>query len=130
MMGIRSSYNVGACKMIPAVPTTTANVNIHKKSLSNTIATYFQSSLTFLKTKNVNSRLYLFVSGKGCIVYVETYRVEFKQGRTLLSSTSTIRYPLPNEYLDYQIPVTQLRDQREMEICKQQSEPPTSDLNI
>lgn len=45
-IGTRSSYNVGACNIIPAVPTTTANVKIHKNNLSNTIATYFQSSLT------------------------------------------------------------------------------------
>lgn len=45
-IGIRSSYNVGAWRMMPAVPASTANVNIHKNSLSSTIATYFQSSLT------------------------------------------------------------------------------------
>lgn len=45
-MGMRSSYNVGACKIMPAVPTSTASVNIHRNRRSNTIATYFQSSLT------------------------------------------------------------------------------------
>lgn len=45
-IGIRSSQRVGACKIMPAVPTRTARVNIHRKSLSRTIATYFQSSFT------------------------------------------------------------------------------------
>lgn len=45
-IGIRSSYSVGACRMMPAVPANTANVNIHKNSRSRTIATYFQSSFT------------------------------------------------------------------------------------
>lgn len=48
-IGILSSYSVGACSMIPAVPAKTANVNIHKKSRSNTIATYFQSSLVCVR---------------------------------------------------------------------------------
>lgn len=47
-IGTRVSYKVGACSMIPAVPAKTANVNIHKKSRSNTIATYFQSSLVWM----------------------------------------------------------------------------------
>jgi len=38
------------------------------------------------------------------------------------------------EYLDYQIPVTQLKGRKEMEICKQQSEiekpPPTGGRQI
>lgn len=45
-IGIRLSYKVGACKMIPAVPTTTAIVKIHKNKRSSTIATNFQSSFT------------------------------------------------------------------------------------
>lgn len=45
-IGTRWSYNVGACKIIPAVPTTTAIVNNHKNKRSSTIATYFQSSFT------------------------------------------------------------------------------------
>lgn len=48
-IGLRSSYNVGACRIMPAVPTNTANVNIHKNSLSSTMATYFQSSFTWNK---------------------------------------------------------------------------------
>lgn len=44
-IGMRSSYKVGACRIIPAVPTITANVKIQRNNLSNTIATYFQSSL-------------------------------------------------------------------------------------
>lgn len=48
-IGIRSSYSVGACRIIPAVPANTASVNIHKNSLSKTIATYFQSSFTCKK---------------------------------------------------------------------------------
>lgn len=52
-MGILSSYRVGACKMMPAVPTNTANVNIHKKSRSKTIATYFQSSFTLVESSNI-----------------------------------------------------------------------------
>jgi hypothetical protein len=31
--------------MIPTVPTSTATVKIHRKSLSITMATYFQSSM-------------------------------------------------------------------------------------
>lgn len=46
-IGTRSSQRVGACRMIPAVPTSTANVKIQRNSLSKTIATYFQSSFTF-----------------------------------------------------------------------------------
>lgn len=46
-IGTRVSYNVGACSMIPAVPTITAIVNSHKNNRSNTIATYFQSSFTY-----------------------------------------------------------------------------------
>lgn len=46
-MGTRVSYRVGACKIIPAVPTTTAIVKIHKNNRSKTIATYFQSSFTW-----------------------------------------------------------------------------------
>lgn len=45
-MGTRVSYKVGACSIMPAVPTMTAIVNNHKNKRSNTIATYFQSSLT------------------------------------------------------------------------------------
>lgn len=37
---------MGACRIMPAVPANTASVNIHKNSLSKTIATYFQSSFT------------------------------------------------------------------------------------
>merc|ERR1719471_391541 len=47
-IGIRSSYRLGACRMIPAVPTTTAIVKIHRNNLSRTIATYFQSSLALV----------------------------------------------------------------------------------
>lgn len=46
-IGTLVSYNVGAWRMMPAVPTTTAIVNIHKNKRSKTIATYFQSSLTY-----------------------------------------------------------------------------------
>ena len=45
-IGVRSSYKLGACKIIPAVPTHTANVNIHRNNRSSTMATYFQSSFT------------------------------------------------------------------------------------
>lgn len=45
-IGTRVSYSVGACNMIPAVPTITAIVKSHKNKRSNTIATYFQSSFT------------------------------------------------------------------------------------
>ena len=47
-IGILESYNVGACKIMPAVPTTTAIVKIHKNKRSSTIATYFQSSFTYV----------------------------------------------------------------------------------
>lgn len=53
-MGIRSSYSDGACRMIPAVPTSTASVNIHKNSRSKTIATYFQSSFTYNLSSLIN----------------------------------------------------------------------------
>lgn len=39
--------------MIPAVPTSTASVNIHKNKRSSTIATYFQSSLTFTESSSI-----------------------------------------------------------------------------
>lgn len=45
-IGTLVSYKVGACRMIPAVPNTTAIVNNHRKSRSNTMATNFQSSFT------------------------------------------------------------------------------------
>lgn len=48
-MGLRSSYRVGACKMMPAVPANTANENIHRKSRSSTMATNFQSSFTCIE---------------------------------------------------------------------------------
>lgn len=38
--------------MIPAVPTSTAKVKIHKNNRSRTIATYFQSSLTYNENTN------------------------------------------------------------------------------
>lgn len=44
---IRVSYKLGACNIIPAVPPIQANVNIQRKNLSRTIATYFQSSITY-----------------------------------------------------------------------------------
>lgn len=50
-IGILESYNVGACKIMPAVPTTTAIVKIHKNKRSSTIATYFQSSFTYAKKR-------------------------------------------------------------------------------
>lgn len=46
-MGTLVSYKVGARKMIPAVPNTTAIVNNHKNRRSNTMATNFQSSFTW-----------------------------------------------------------------------------------
>lgn len=46
-IGTLVSYRVGACKIIPAVPTTTAIVNNHKKRRSSTMATNFQSSFTW-----------------------------------------------------------------------------------
>lgn len=39
---------------MPAVPANTAKVNIHKNSLSNTMATYFQSSLTWTPANKHN----------------------------------------------------------------------------
>lgn len=45
-IGTRVSYKVGACNMMPAVPTMTAIVNNHRNRRSKTIATYFQSSFT------------------------------------------------------------------------------------
>ncbi len=55
-IGILESYNVGACKIIPAVPTTTAIVKIHKNKRSSTIATYFQSSFTY-NQRNIDIRI-------------------------------------------------------------------------
>ena len=46
-MGTLVSYRVGACRMMPAVPNTTAIVNNHKNRRSSTIATNFQSSFTW-----------------------------------------------------------------------------------
>lgn len=51
--GIRVSYNDGAWKIIPQVPPMHANVNTHKKNLSNTIETYFQSSTTWKNGKKM-----------------------------------------------------------------------------
>lgn len=72
-MGMRSSYNVGAWRMIPAVPTTTASVKIHRNSLSSTIATYFQSSLTWNTDKSTRLVIvywpvgYLLVGNDQCV---------------------------------------------------------------
>ena len=44
--GVLLSYRLGATKMIPQVPAIQANVNIHKRIRSSTMATYFQSSIT------------------------------------------------------------------------------------
>lgn len=72
-MGIRSSYKVGACKIIPAVPARTANVKIHKKSLSSTIATYFQSSLTYEWYSNIYILSFLIIgSEKNQHTFVES----------------------------------------------------------
>lgn len=49
-IGIRSSYSVGACSIMPAVPASTASVKIHRNNRSSTIATYFQSSFTFVES--------------------------------------------------------------------------------
>lgn len=61
-MGIRVSQSVGACRIMPAVPTTTAIVKIHRNRRSSTMATYFQSSFTCFKKwkkyiRNVNTNL-------------------------------------------------------------------------
>ena len=40
-------------KIIPAVPTSTATVKIHKNNLSNTWATYFQSSIIYIKIQSI-----------------------------------------------------------------------------
>lgn len=45
-IGVRSSYRVGACRIIPAVPANTASEKIHRNNRSRTIATNFQSSFT------------------------------------------------------------------------------------
>lgn len=67
-IGTRLSYKVGACRIIPAVPKTTAIVNIHKNNRSNTIATYFQSSFTLVLSSSflVWSAIYLTPSMALC----------------------------------------------------------------
>lgn len=44
-MGFVLSYRAGAWKMMRAVPMRQAHVNIHRNSLSKTMATYCQSSM-------------------------------------------------------------------------------------
>jgi len=46
--GVLVSYRLGATKMMPQVPATQAKLKTHKRILSSTMATYFQSSDTFL----------------------------------------------------------------------------------
>lgn len=53
-IGTRWSYREGAWRMIPHVPTRQAIVKIHRKSLSSTKATYFQSSMTWRRQSNEN----------------------------------------------------------------------------
>ena len=50
-MGSRLSYNVGACKIMPKVPTTQAVVKIQRNKRSKTKATYFQSSLIWKRDR-------------------------------------------------------------------------------
>lgn len=74
-IGTRVSYSVGACKIIPAVPTTTAIVNSHKNKRSNTMATYFQSSFT---CKNIINQLMIWCVCKChqlCIIPAEYFSV-------------------------------------------------------
>lgn len=56
-IGMRSSYKVGACRIMAAVPSRTAVVKIHKKSRSSTMATYFQSSRTCVRQQNNKMRI-------------------------------------------------------------------------
>jgi len=45
--GTRVSYKLGAWPIMPSVPPIHAIVNIQRKNLSKTIATNFQSSMTY-----------------------------------------------------------------------------------
>lgn len=89
-IGILESYKVGACNIIPAVPTTTAIVKIHKNKRSSTIATNFQSSFTCVRSvgamdgsqrherecgrKKIGNELEFFLGGfgiqRGCFCFV------------------------------------------------------------
>lgn len=51
--GPRVSYKLGAWNIIPTVPPVHANVKIQRKNLSNTIATNFQSSITWKRFKKI-----------------------------------------------------------------------------
>ena len=50
--GVLVSYKLGATKMIPQVPAIQATLNIQRRILSSTIATYFQSSATWKKIES------------------------------------------------------------------------------
>lgn len=55
-IGCVSSYKLGACSMINAVPKIHANANSHRNKRSNTMATYFQSSSTWKREKKKRKR--------------------------------------------------------------------------
>merc|ERR1719477_237011 len=81
----RVSYSVGACRIIPAVPTMTAIVKIHKNSLSKTIATYFQSSLTLLESSSLR-----VISA----IYLTPSTARTNSGQKLSSAASNILDPV------------------------------------
>jgi len=60
-MGFVLSYRAGAWKMIRAVPMRQAHVNIHRNSLSKTMATYCQSSM-ICGRKNNKTLVYSCIS--------------------------------------------------------------------
>ena len=63
------------CKKFDISPIT-AMVNIHKKSLSRTMATYFQSSRTLLES---SARLTLSLSILDLKIYLHTHKYIYKQ---------------------------------------------------
>lgn len=59
-MGFVLSYRAGAWNMISAVPMRQANVNIHRNSLSRTMATYCQSSMICIGAKVCIVRIFCY----------------------------------------------------------------------
>ena len=50
-LGCLVSYRIGACRIMPILPTTHAVVKIQRNNRSSTMATYFQSSFTCKKAR-------------------------------------------------------------------------------
>lgn len=91
-MGCRWSYRDGAWNIMAHVPTMQAKVNTHRKNLSNTIDTYFQSSITCLHTDVTKSQQYRF-RFRYTFIIITTYNTFFvKSLRNLQVNEFSMEY--------------------------------------